>query len=278
MKFRSKTKYPIYFRSKRGTYCKVTGPKTYLKAGWDGGDMVLQEANVNRSSCAEIFNTANWTRINKGQWEANLEPLAAMDRGIRSRKTIEFVFEHEGKKYFQYASWEDYPIGRIQEMEAVMMEIEARMDAKALGKWFDTMETELSKDSISLVNLAGMVQEMQSRRKLTWDGSIWRKLGAVLFFTEDEDTSKVDWRSHRETLKAWESLPDDFFLSTPLRTFFPFGSESLEGSKASLTQAKVKLAVSNARLEHLYSRISTASPEDLPKMPKGGAPRSPKRD
>ena len=264
--FKAQGDYPQYYRSSQGVYCKVTGPSAYTKCYWLNKKMNAEEVTVDHRTCAEIFQPPQFHKSSKKKWEAMLEPLAAANMGVRNSKPIEFVFELEGVKYWRYKNIQDYPVGRVKELEGVIMEMNAQLDADALGKFFTTLLGLLGGEggTISIPNIAALVVEVDNRRKLAFDTNIWRRLGTVIFFTQDEDTSQVAWEAQSEKLKAWEVLEDDFFLKTPLRAYFPFGDGSTVDLQASLQKAKANALLSSARLGQLYKNISMPAGANSP--------------
>lgn len=269
--FKKKKAIEGYFRTKKDVYARITGEKSFIKSYWDkkSGDLVLDEIILNAHTVAELFVSPTWHRISKKQYDKHIEPVAAANRGVRGSKSIQFVFQHDGVNYFQYADMQDYPIGRQNEFEAVIMEQSFMLSPSDVDGFFDYMEGALSgkNGNIDVGSVAAVVREVNARRKLGYDTGFLRRIAATLFFTEDEDTSRIDWEGMRSKLKAWENLEDAFFLTLPVRNFLPFDPESIGDLKGYLLKAKARLMISNAILQNLSKDVWNPSLVNLATSP-----------
>lgn len=256
-----------YYKSKKDVYARITGKDSFVKSFWNpqSGELAIEEVTLSANSLESIFQPPTWSRISKKQYEKHIEPVAAAGRGVRGAKSIEFVFQHDGVNYFRYKDYQDYPIGRAKEIEAVIFEQSFMLGPDDIDAFFDYMEGGLSgKDgNIDVGAVASVVREVNARRKLGFDTNILRRIAAAVFFTEDEDTSRIDWEGMRAKLKAWENLEDAFFFTLPVRDFFPFDPESIGDLKGFLTKAKARLMISNALLQKLSKGAWIPSPVNL---------------
>lgn len=168
---------------------------------------------------------------------------------------VEFAFEADGIKYFEFSDANNIPCERAFSAIALYEELNMRCTREYLQAHAQAVEDAINdRGGISITNLAKLNQQLKERLDLIFEPELVYKLASVIYFDETENPYKYDFKYGIEKVARWKKQNiADFFLSLPIKKLLPqtdLSNQDLE-DYSRITKALTK--------EHLDSIFTIAS-------------------
>ena len=133
---------------------------------------------------------------------------------------IEFAFELDGKKYYEFKNISDMPKDRFIRANEFLINCEWSLSTNDLKEFIQLMDKSLEKGNIT--EIARVNNALSYSVDLFMDTDIYLKLFSCVFFTVDEDLTDYDFDIGQEKIKAFKKhgIPG-FFLNQPIKKYLP---------------------------------------------------------
>jgi hypothetical protein len=133
---------------------------------------------------------------------------------------IEFAFELDGKKYYEFRNISDMPKDRFIRANEFLINCEWSLTTDDLKEFIQLMDKSLEKGNIT--EIARVNNALSYSVDLFMDTDIYLRLFSCVFFTVDEDLTDYDFDIGAEKIKAFKKygIPD-FFLNQPIKKYLP---------------------------------------------------------
>jgi len=142
---------------------------------------------------------------------------------------LEKVFiDSNGKQYYKYIDPFDIPMQRYEQVQILLMELDARVSKDEMNQFLEAMGLALNESDKNLRKTIGfLIGEMERRKELLFHPDIMMKLLACMVIREDQDSTLWDEEIEKEKIiqfkqdsKQGEGL-HDFFMQAGLSLYIP---------------------------------------------------------
>lgn len=137
---------------------------------------------------------------------------------------IDFAFEINGVKYYQFNDTFNLPYERGLMALAVYEEVRMRCSREYLEKHVEACRTLLHDAKIDIFKLNALNEQLQDRLNLITDTDLLYKLASVVFFDKNENPTLYEQDYCKKKIDLWKKHKDvsSFFLQKPLVELIPF--------------------------------------------------------
>jgi len=145
------------------------------------------------------------------------KPLFEVDEKHKVKKAMII----DGVQYYQFEDINNMMTGRAFTAIDYYNELSMRCTREYLTEHCEAMESILSKESISVLDIAKLHQQLKERLTMIIDPDIVYKIASVVFFDKNEQPYAYDFKYNQKKIQEWKKLGTDFFLHIPLNDLIP---------------------------------------------------------
>lgn len=158
------------------------------------------------------------------------------------KRLIEYVTTIEGRKLYKFKELADMPHGRYLYCTRFSTEMNMRLDAQTSQdideRIMDYFLTEKPTKKDKRVAMDVLSTRMQMTKMLI-SGEVSYRLASCVYFWKDEDLTEYDFAIGDEKIELFKKVNfDDFFLTEPMKNFFPQTHISVQDLKVFSSQEK----------------------------------------
>lgn len=166
------------------------------------------------------------------------------------------AFEHDGVKYYQFATGFTMYVERYHAGIDRMNEIEMRCDKNYLDNFQKMLSEYLKRGDLEAIAILN--HNLRDLRSYVCNVELMWNLASVWYFTADENPMGYDYEVADKKIKAWKKSKDleAFFLRSPIMDFLPPMPTSLESTPDYIHGQRLKELLT---LEFHLSRLSKES-------------------
>lgn len=136
------------------------------------------------------------------------------------KKLVEFVFDIDGKEYYQFKNPQDMPPLRYKKYEEFLREAELRMTGNDALDLLNLAEDciEKSKATDAIIILRGMKYQISQ----FMETDTFYRLFSCIFFDLEEDLTSYDFDYNEGKIISFKAQPSvSFFFQEPVRDWLP---------------------------------------------------------
>ena len=156
---------------------------------------------------------------------------------VKDGFTLEFAFECNGTRYFEFKDKNAMPFNRGLDALIFFEELQNGVTRDYLLKHIEVMKkcTEVKGGkTLDLKNMFIEIARFEERLKYIISPEIIYKVASVAFVDEKESVLKYDHEYNKHKIESWKKFGDGFFLYAPLRKLIPFLNQYGETSQTYL--------------------------------------------
>ncbi len=133
---------------------------------------------------------------------------------------IEFAFEANGVKYYNFKKDSDQRYGRYVVMQTFLQEYNLRVDLnslqgdiKRLQSWLNPTINKDGKGQLEIGKSLELLSIMEQRAQIAFEPDTVYRLASCLYFDDQEILHEYDYEYNQEKIKGWrEAKTTDFFF------------------------------------------------------------------
>jgi len=161
---------------------------------------------------------------------------------------IEFAFEANGKKYYQFIEEFEIPAGRYKWISAYLQEHDLRIEPEVLSSYCDQIDTALNAGRLSEVAIIN--EKIRGRTKLAFSPDTIKRLASVIYFDETEELNDYSMSYGRKKISEWDKSDTvSFFLTRPIRELLGLSDTSETHLRNYLTATEILMDLRTEKTE-----------------------------
>ncbi len=194
---------------------------------------------------------------------------------------VEYAFsiendEKEMKQYFQFQDYNNMANDRAFNALAFYKELSMSCNRDYLLTFSQALDDIINNQKgIFITEIVKLNMQMKERLDLLFEPDIAYKLCSVVFFDEDENPNRFEYKKAMEKAVIFKEAPmGDFFFQTPIKTLLPFISSLSKDFQeycqmVNLINQKhiddISMMLSEgSKKQEFYKQLLSQRPKDLP--------------
>lgn len=144
---------------------------------------------------------------------------------VKDGFTLEFAFECNGTRYFEFKDKNSMPFQRGLDALIFFEELQNGVTRDYILNHIEVMKkcTEVKNGkSLDLKNMFIEIARFEERLKYIISPEIIYKVASVAFIDEKESVLRYDHEYNKHKIESWKKYGDGFFLHEPLKKLIPF--------------------------------------------------------